>query len=116
VDIRRRHAVLLATVSVLLLAGCAEDPAAYPHGTEASGWAAGSVLRAALLWVGVPLAVAAVVYALVWLPGAMRSTRYRPQEGWDAEPVWFAGPADPVAAVQQAQTGDVVRGGAGGSW
>jgi len=52
----------------------------------------------------------------VWLPGALRSHRYRPAKGWDASPVWFAGPPEPVAAVQAAEPGDVVRGGASGSW
>jgi hypothetical protein len=68
------------------------------------------------LFVLIPAAIFATIAALVWLPGTFRGTRYRPTKGWDAPPVWFAGPPDPVAAVASAQPGDVVRGGASGSW
>jgi hypothetical protein len=71
---------------------------------------------AVLLYVGIPLAVFAVIAAVVLLPGALRGHRYRPAEGWSAAPVWFAGPVDPDAAVAAAQPGDVTRGGASGSW
>jgi hypothetical protein len=69
-----------------------------------------------LLFVVLPLLVATVIGVTVWLPGALRAHRYRPAMGWTAPPVWFAGPAEPVAAVQSAEPGDVVRGGASGSW
>jgi hypothetical protein len=69
-----------------------------------------------LVFVVLPLTVAIVIGLAVWLPGAYRSHRYRPAKGWDAPPVWFAGPPEPVAAVQAAEAGDVVRGGASGSW
>ena len=49
-------------------------------------------------------------------PGMIHSSRYRPTRGWSAAPLWFGGPADPAAAVESAQTGDLVRGGASGSW
>lgn len=70
----------------------------------------------ALLFVVLPVVTLVLVAAVVWLPGALRSHRYRPAEGWSADPVWFAGPVDPEAAVAGAQVGDVVRGGASGSW
>ena len=105
-----------AATCLLLLAACANDTDAYPHGEEAESLTNGSVVRTVLLYVVVPLLVLLSVAALAWLPAMMRNKRYRPREGWDAEPVWFAGPADPVAAVESAETGDVVRGGAGGSW
>ena len=54
--------------------------------------------------------------ALVWLPGMAKADRYRPQRGWSAAPVWFAGPPDPVAAVETADAGADTRGGASGDW
>jgi hypothetical protein len=74
------------------------------------------VAGALLLYVVIPLAVLGVVAALVMLPGVMRGGRYRPARGWGARPVWFAGPVQPEAAIAGAETGDVVRGGASGSW
>ncbi|MFP5220420.1 MAG: hypothetical protein ACLGIG_11940 [Actinomycetes bacterium] len=115
---RRRAAVLAALTSTLLLAGCAaDDREKYPHLGQSEGWTAGSVARTVLLYVLLPVGLCALISVIAWLPGAARRYRYRPQEGWSAEPVWFAGPTDdPVEAVQRAQPGDVVRGGAGGSW
>ncbi len=69
-----------------------------------------------LLYLVLPLVTVVLISAVVWLPGAMRSHRYRPNKAWTASPVWFAGPPEPLAAVQSADPGDVVRGGASGSW
>lgn len=69
-----------------------------------------------LVFVLLPLLVGTVVAMVVWLPGAMRAHRYRPNKGWTAPPVWFAGPAEPVAAVQSAELGEMQRGGASGDW
>ncbi|MFN2539981.1 MAG: hypothetical protein ABR549_17760 [Mycobacteriales bacterium] len=69
-----------------------------------------------LLFVVLPVLVASIIALVVWMPGALRNHRYRPAKGWNAPPVWFAGPVEPVAAVQSAELGDVVRGGASGSW
>ena len=63
-----------------------------------------------------PPAILLGVAALVWLPGMVKADRYRPQRGWSAVPVWFAGPPDPVAAVETAKVGTTARGGASGSW
>lgn len=68
------------------------------------------------LYVLAPLTILLTVFALVWLPGVVRSSRYRPGRGWTAAPLWFGGPPDPVAAVESAETGDMVRGGASGDW
>ncbi|MCW2606242.1 MAG: hypothetical protein JWO60_935 [Frankiales bacterium] len=74
-------------------------------------------IQTALLLFGlVPLLLLLVIGGIVWLPGAVRSGRYRPQRGWSAAPVWFAGPADPVAAVEVAAVRDEARGGARGDW
>lgn len=64
----------------------------------------------------VPLAILLGVAALVWLPGLVKADRYRPQKGWSAAPIWFAGPPDPVAAVETADTSTTSRGGASGNW
>ncbi|HWG93440.1 MAG TPA: hypothetical protein VNU66_04340 [Mycobacteriales bacterium] len=101
---------------VVLLAGCSTEQGAYPHPGQSGGWTEGSVARTVLLYVLLPLALLVAVSVLAAVPQLRRRSRYRPQEGWSAAPVWFAGPADPATAVEQAEAGDVVRGGAGGSW
>jgi hypothetical protein len=115
----RAHALAAAAVLVtLLLSGCtgSGDVPTYPHGKTDESITDGSVLRTVVLYVVIPLAIVALISALSWLPGVRRGTRYRPQFGWTAAPVWFAGPPDAVSAVQSAEVGDVRRGGAGGSW
>ena len=72
--------------------------------------------QAMLLFVVVPAAILFVTAALAWLPGMAKASRYRPQKGWAAAPVWFAGPPDPVKAVEDADPSGAVRGGASGSW
>ncbi len=78
-----------------------------------SGLSLGATL---LLFVLVPAAIMFGIAALVWLPGVIKADRYRPQRGWGAAPLWFAGPPDPVAAVETADPRDGGRGGASGSW
>lgn len=68
------------------------------------------------LFVLIPAAIFGVITALVLLPGSVRGNRYRPAEGWDAPPVWFAGPPDPTKAAEQADPGQIARGGGSGSW
>lgn len=107
---------LAALTTVLLTAGpaFADNPIGDAEG-EDPGSSLGLV-KTLLLYVGIPVASALVIFLVVWLPGAVSANRYRPAKGWHAAPVWFAGPADPVAAVQGAELGDVVRGGARGDW
>ena len=69
-----------------------------------------------LLFVVVPGVILLGIAALVWLPGMVKAERYRPQKGWSAAPMWFAGPPDPVAAVETAELGAGKRGGASGNW
>jgi hypothetical protein len=109
-----RPAALAA--ALVLLSACGTEQSAYPHPGESAGWTDGSVARTVLLYVLLPLALLLGIALLAAVPSLVRRYRYRPQEGWSADPVWFAGPADPVAAVEQADPADVVRGGAGGSW
>ena len=108
---------VLTTVLTIVLTtapAIADDPVGPKEGADpGKGLSPGATI---LLYVILPLAVVAIIAAMVWLPGAVNANRYRPNKGWTARPVWFAGPADPVAAVQSAEVGDVVRGGASGSW
>ncbi|MCU1593093.1 MAG: hypothetical protein JWO12_485 [Frankiales bacterium] len=113
---RAANAGLTGLVTVLLTAGpaFADDRLGNSEGADpGKGLSTGASL---LLYVALPLVVVALIAAAVWLPGAVRANRYRPNKAWLASPVWFAGPPDPVAAVQSAVPGDVVRGGASGSW
>jgi hypothetical protein len=107
---------LTGLATVLLTAGpaLADNPLGPSEGADpGTGLGPGATI---LLFVVLPLALVAAIFLVVWLPGAVRANRYRPTKGWTASPVWFAGPPDPVAAVQSAEVGDVVRGGASGSW
>jgi hypothetical protein len=117
---RVRGSLVLAATAVALTACGGDDPAATNHLGFENGVAPEgeglTTLQAVLLYGLAPLAILLLVAALVWLPGMVRSSRYRPNKGWNAAPLWFGGPADPAAAVESAQTGDLVRGGASGSW
>ena len=113
---RLLRASLAALPLVLLTAGPAL--ADYPLGpSEGADPGAGLSPAATIgLYVGIPLAALLLVAALVWLPNVVGANKYRPGRAWAAAPVWFAGPVDAPAAVAAAEVGDVVRGGASGSW
>ena len=109
--------MLTGAATVLLAAGPAlasGNPLGPAEGAE-PGRGLGTA-AALLLFIGGPLVLLILVGSAVLLPGLVRANRYRPAKGWSASPVWFAGPADPVTAVQDAVLGDVVRGGASASW
>jgi hypothetical protein len=119
--IHRLRAGLLLAAATVALAGCGgDDPAATNHLGFEEGVAPQtegiSTLTAVVLYGLVPLLILLLVAAAAWLPGVIRSNRYRPARGWTSRPVWFGGPADPAAAVESARVGDEVRGGASGSW
>jgi hypothetical protein len=110
-------ALLTAAVTVVLTAGPAladRNPIGPSEGADPGPSL--SVAGTIGLYVLIPLAVVGLVTSLVLLPGMVRGTRYRPTKGWDAAPLWFAGPLDPVGAVAAAEPGDVTRGGGSGSW
>lgn len=115
---RRAATVGAIALGLLLAAGPAyaelRNPLAPQEGAEES--ADITTGQALLLFGLLPLTILLVVAAIVWLPGAVRNGRYRPNRGWSAAPVWFAGPEDPVAAVETAHVGGSVRGGASGDW
>ena len=108
--------IMMAAWTLLLLAGPvrAENPLGPREGAEPGEPL--DLVVAGLLYVVLPVTVFAIVAAMVWLPGAMKANRYRPNRPWLARPVWFAGPADPIGAAQSAQLGDIERGGSGGRW
>jgi hypothetical protein len=87
----------------------------YPEGAGPVGDPL-STIEAVGLFLVAPLTIVLLIAALVWLPGMVKGNRYRPAHGWSASPLWFGGPPDPAAAVESAQVGDLVRGGASGSW
>ena len=117
---RWRGALVLAATAVALTACGGDDSAATNHLGFENGVAPEgeglTTMQAVLLYGVAPLLILLLTAALVWLPGMIRNSRYRPTRGWNAAPLWFGGPADPAAAVESAQTGDLVRGGASGSW
>ena len=105
--------VLLAMLLTVAPAFAA-DPVGPSEGSDpGSGLGPAATL---LLYVVTPVAACLLIAAVVLVPGAVRANRYRPAEGWSADPVWFAGPVEPQLAIANAQRGDVTRGGAHGSW
>ena len=106
---------LLLLAGAVALAGCSrEEPIQFEQGR---GNEAEVGLGTALLLYGLlPVLILLTIAGLVWLPGMVRGSRYRPGRGWSAPPVWFAGPPDPAAAVERAQVDDAGRGGASGNW
>lgn len=116
--IRTTATAALSALSVVVLTAGPALASRHPLGpTEGEDPGAGLSPAATIaLFVLVPLLIMGAIAALVLLPSLVRGTRYRPAMGWDAPPVWFAGPLDPDAAVRDAQPGDDTRGGIGGSW
>ena len=117
--LRRVRAFAVLAVTTGVLAGCGSDGRAnalgFRDGTAPEAGGLGT-LEAIGLFVLVPATLLLTIAALVWLPGMVRGTRYRPAKGWSASPLWFGGPPDPAAAVESASAGELVRGGASGSW
>jgi hypothetical protein len=85
-----------------------------------------TVVETVLVFVGIPLAVCALMALLVLGPGAARAPRYRPGGNWDYLPVWYlphpdhAGPVS-AAGGRLALEGTVAEpasatGGASGEW
>jgi len=108
---------LVATVPAALLTASpalAVNEVGRREGADiSSGMSAG---LAVLLFVLVPLLILLAIAAVVLLPGMAKADRYRPSKGWSARPMWFAGPPDPVAAVETADAHAANRGGASGDW
>lgn len=118
-DSLTRVCVALASAAALTACGGDQQVSSNQLGYD-TGVAPGSeglsLLEGLLLYLLAPAAILLVVAALVWLPGMLRGTGYRPGRGWSAAPLWFGGPPDPTAAVEAATPGSMARGGASGSW
>lgn len=117
----RRYALPAGLLTVLLTAGPAL--AEYDMDGPQEGAEPGpglSPLETIGLYVLLPALVLVLIGGLAWLQGGRRSaSRYRPARGWDAAPVWFAGPPNPTEAVASVGADEVVtagKGGASGSW
>lgn len=109
-----RHAVVVLAGLTLVVAPAA--PARALSDGEMPGRGLGMV-NTLLLFVGVPLAICGLIALLVVAGAFRRGPRYRPGRGWDHDPVWFAGPADPNAALVAARPGtEVTGGGASAEW
>jgi hypothetical protein len=63
-----------------------------------------------LIYAGIPLAVIAIVFALVFMSGARGAKRYRPGRPYEFAPVWFL--ARPEADGPQAEQAKLTVGGA----
>lgn len=117
---QRLRACLMAAATAAVLTACGRDaedrtnPLGYEDGIAPVEPV--STLEVVMIYLLLPLAILVVVAVLAWLPAMVRAKRYRPGRAWSAAPLWFGGPPDPAAAVESAETGDLVRGGASGDW
>jgi hypothetical protein len=48
-----------------------------------------TVAETILVFVGVPLAIIALLALLIYLPGGRKRPRYKPGQPWDHAPVWY---------------------------
>ena len=55
--------------------------------------------HAALIYVGIPLAIIGMIWLLASIPSMVNAPRYRPGLSWWANPIWFNGPAGEVSAA-----------------
>lgn len=60
-----------------------------------------SPLYTILVLGGIPLLLFALIALAVYLPSRGGGGGYRPGEAWRAEPQWFGGPADGLAAADR---------------
>ena len=108
----RAVAGLLLTAPLLVLA-------ALPAAAVADGEEPGNALplgTSLLVFVGIPLLIMVLTAVPIFAGASRRKSRYRPNEGWNQQPMWFAGPDDPEAAVSAADLKQPGRGGSSGSW
>lgn len=87
-----------------------------------------SVLETLGIFVGIPLAIFALIALLVFLPSIIRGPRYRPGRDWMANPVWFGATDEAQKALEAAPSTaelpaaegsarpNVVGGGASARW
>jgi hypothetical protein len=75
-------------------------------------------MHALLIFLIIPLGLAAVIWLLTYLPSMMRGdSAYQPGLAWRHEPEWFGGPRDGLEKADRAGVeGADTRGGASGHW
>lgn len=118
----RRSVLSGALLTVLLSAGPALADSGYNMNGPQEGADPGrglSLLGTLGLFVLLPGLALFLIGGLAWVTGGSRGSRYRPARGWDATPVWFAGPPNPteaVASVDADESSLAGKGGARGSW
>jgi hypothetical protein len=100
-----------ALAAVVVTAG----PALAADDGEVHGKALGDGLTIAI-YVLIPLGAFLVIAFFSALPSMLKRPRYRPGRPWKHAPLWFSGPDDPDAALQNARPGATARGGASAEW
>jgi hypothetical protein len=76
-------------------------------------------VQTVLIYLGIPVAVGAVITFLVLLPSLVKGPRYRPGRPWTAGSVWFGGPEDAATALGSVTTipaATIEGGGASARW
>jgi hypothetical protein len=106
---------VLASVMVLPVLSSPWAWAARRDDGEVSGKSLGAGL-VLLIYVVIPLGLFLVIGALSVLPSLLRRPRYRPGRPWNYDPLWFAGPDNPEAALAVARPGTTAKGGASAEW
>lgn len=97
----------IATSALVLLSASPVWAAARDDGDQSGPGL--SAVQTVLIFVGIPVALFAVIALLATAPSLARRPRYQPGVSWWAEPVWFNGPAmDSTAnATDTAGSGDL---------
>lgn len=74
------------------------------------------ILEVIGVFVAIPLGLFALISLLVVAPNLLHRPRYRPGRPWLHDPIWFAGPEQPEAALRAADPGLQPKGGVGANW
>lgn len=83
-----------------------------------------SIVETLLVYVGIPVAIYAVIAVPIFARGGAKTARYRPGKGWAHEPVWYLPrpvsggrhAAPELTAGATAAPARTARGGASGTW
>jgi hypothetical protein len=111
--VRRLLTVVLAALTSLVVT--AGPALAIKDDGEVPGSSLGVGLTIAI-FVLIPVGAFLVIAFFSALPSMLKRPRYRPGRPWKHDPLWFAGPDDPDAALAKARPGATARGGASAEW
>jgi hypothetical protein len=89
----------VVTAVTTAVAGAAPAMAISDRGDSGGGL---SGFQTAAIYLGIPVATAAVLAFLVYLPSLVSGPRYRPGRQWSAPAVWFGAPTGDAAAAEAA--------------